>query len=210
MVGTAFYALGVIACIILIVLAAAFAIVSFTRLLPLLFGAALLALIWWIASWQLLLWASLLGAIIGGLLWIAIKRERKQNQAATKSQDRRWSALDKSWSGDAVAGHSQEPALDWWQRTAEDGNPNSQWRLGWLYERGEGVPQDYVQAYKWYALATHNLSPNSRQYDKTLRDWSEDSNRLTAKITPQQIIEAQRMASEWLQHRSDAVNTMAT
>jgi TPR repeat protein len=36
---------------------------------------------------------------------------------------------------------------------AESGEPDAQYELGRLYELGQDVPHDYVQAYKWFLLA---------------------------------------------------------
>ncbi len=36
---------------------------------------------------------------------------------------------------------------------AEAGDPNAQYMLGFLYERGEGVARDLTRAYAWYGLA---------------------------------------------------------
>lgn len=36
---------------------------------------------------------------------------------------------------------------------ASQGNSRAMWRLGSLYESGEGVPQSYVDAIKWYRLS---------------------------------------------------------
>ena len=38
-------------------------------------------------------------------------------------------------------------------RKAEQGDAKAQYNLGNMYRRGEGVPQDYILAYKWYKLA---------------------------------------------------------
>ena len=35
------------------------------------------------------------------------------------------------------------------KRRAEQGDVRSQSMLGWLYRKGGGVPQDYVEAAKW-------------------------------------------------------------
>jgi len=35
----------------------------------------------------------------------------------------------------------------------EQGNASTQYNLGWMYDNGEGVPQDYEKAVKWYRLA---------------------------------------------------------
>ena len=44
-------------------------------------------------------------------------------------------------------------ALKEWQPLAEQGDANSQYNLGLLYARGQGVPQDYKQALTWYQKA---------------------------------------------------------
>ncbi len=44
-------------------------------------------------------------------------------------------------------------AMSLWRPLAERGNAVAQARLGWMYEKGEGVPQDYAQAAAWYLKA---------------------------------------------------------
>jgi len=44
-------------------------------------------------------------------------------------------------------------ALREWRPLAEQGDANAQSNLGVMYEKGQGVPQDYVRAHMW-----HNLS----------------------------------------------------
>ncbi len=39
---------------------------------------------------------------------------------------------------------------------AEKGYPKAQFRMGWIHERGIGVPQDYAKARTWYAKAMAN------------------------------------------------------
>jgi uncharacterized protein len=41
----------------------------------------------------------------------------------------------------------------WLRKAAEQGNSDAQNDLGLLYEEGNGVPQDYAEAYFWYSLA---------------------------------------------------------
>ncbi len=38
-------------------------------------------------------------------------------------------------------------------RLAKIGDPRAQARLGWMYETGRGVPQNYYEAAKWYYAA---------------------------------------------------------
>ena len=44
-------------------------------------------------------------------------------------------------------------AMREWQPLAEQGDAPAQYHLGMLYHKGRGVPQDDVQARKWYAKA---------------------------------------------------------
>ena len=44
-------------------------------------------------------------------------------------------------------------ALREWKPLAEQGNADAQYNLGFMYDKGRGVPQDYKTALKWYKLA---------------------------------------------------------
>ncbi|WP_421778855.1 peptidoglycan-binding protein [Hoeflea sp.] len=46
-------------------------------------------------------------------------------------------------------------AADWFERAAEIGVRDSQVNLAILYARGDGVPRDLVQSYKWFAIAAN-------------------------------------------------------
>ena len=46
-----------------------------------------------------------------------------------------------------------ETAVSEWKASAEQGDPESQFRLGTMYLSGEGVIQDYKEAAKWYTKA---------------------------------------------------------
>jgi hypothetical protein len=64
----------------------------------------------------------------------------------------------------------------------------------YMYAKGQGVAQDYVQAHKWMNLAAANFSASEserREGAVTSRD------RLAAKMTPAQIAEAQKLARQW-------------
>ena len=73
-------------------------------------------------------------------------------------------------------------------KAAEQGESFAQTSLGFMYEDGtEGVPQDYTLAHMWLNLAAAQGRPAAKiELDK-----------LTSKMTAQQIAEAQRMAREW-------------
>ena len=44
-------------------------------------------------------------------------------------------------------------ALQNWRLLAEQGDVHAQYNLGWLYQQGDGVPQDYAEAANWYRKA---------------------------------------------------------
>ena len=40
-----------------------------------------------------------------------------------------------------------------WELLAKQGIPEAQHNLGLIYEKGQGVEQDYVEAHKWFNIA---------------------------------------------------------
>jgi TPR repeat protein len=78
-------------------------------------------------------------------------------------------------------------AAKWYRRAAEhvpDLGDAGQRRNGLaiLYQRGTGVPKDYLKAYMWLSLAKGDL------FD------------LKTQMTPAEILDAERMANEWNSH----------
>src|SRR5206468_10716792 len=45
------------------------------------------------------------------------------------------------------------PAASWYRRAADQGNALAQIRLARMYAEGPGLARDYVQAFKWFAIA---------------------------------------------------------
>jgi TPR repeat protein len=99
--------------------------------------------------------------------------------------------------------------VKWLRKGAEQGNVLSQFWLSFMYENGSGgVPQDYVLAYMWLILgAAHaeaSVAENAHRYGLDLPkapvpvpDFTKERDKLAAKLTPDQIAEAQRLAREW-------------
>jgi uncharacterized protein len=84
-------------------------------------------------------------------------------------------------------------AVVMYRQAGERGNAGAQSNLGLMYEHGQGVPQDYVSAHMWL-----NLAAVSQASDPAARDQAaKERDMLAAKMTPAQIAEAQRLASEW-------------
>lgn len=52
----------------------------------------------------------------------------------------------------------------WYKKAAEAGDVGAQGTLGTLYSFGQGVAQDYKEAYFWLDLAAHTPGPRQQQY----------------------------------------------
>ena len=119
-------------------------------------------------------------------------------------------------------------AVAWLRKAAAQGNAGGEGRLGEMYVKGQGVPQDYAQAHMWLrkgAEQGNSLSQDEPRF--SVRDRQRRAARLcagahvvqsggvctqdaaiatsaqmrdlvAAKMTPAQIAEAQKMASEWV------------
>ena len=85
-------------------------------------------------------------------------------------------------------------SADWFRKATEKDLAVAQYNLGLMYNKGQGVAQDYVLAYMWINLAAARMPPggeNTRENAVKARDG------IAAKMTPEQIAEAQRLAREW-------------
>jgi len=70
--------------------------------------------------------------------------------------------------------------------------------LGDIYAEGKGVAKDYIEAYKYYDLATLQSKHGELELSELYRDLSNKKrNDLALRMTPTQIAEAQKRASEW-------------
>ena len=78
-----------------------------------------------------------------------------------------------------------------YRKAAESGSIEAQWSLGWRCGAGFGVPQDFVEAYKWLTLAAERASgPDQTMYSRA-RDMA------AKELRPDQIAEAQKRAQQW-------------
>jgi TPR repeat protein len=84
-----------------------------------------------------------------------------------------------------------DAAADLYQRAAVLGDPSAQSRLGLLYDKGHGVPQNAVLSYKWLDLAAAHAARRERDYYLRLR------NAVASKMSSGQIVEGQRLALIW-------------
>jgi len=82
-------------------------------------------------------------------------------------------------------------------------------KLGFMYVTGEGMPQDYVEALKWFRLAADQGQANAQCFlglmyfegrgvpQNYVSDAAEYRQALTTKMTSAQVAEARRLAREW-------------
>ena len=82
-------------------------------------------------------------------------------------------------------------AVRWYRLAAEQGEAFAQSNLGIMYANGRGVPQDYMVTHMGLNLAGAQSSGDARATLVKGRDAVE------AKLTSEQIAEAQRLAREW-------------
>ena len=93
--------------------------------------------------------------------------------------------------GEGVAAYKRgdyETALREWRPLAERDHAEAQLKLGEMYAKGRGVPQDYVAAHMWMNLAAAQGNKNAAK----ARDL------LAQLMRPADVSKAQRMAREWL------------
>jgi len=85
-----------------------------------------------------------------------------------------------------------EEAMEWFLKTAKKGYAKSQSQIGFMYLHGQGVEQCYLQAYKWFIIAS---------YENELV-------RLVERHLPKADIEkAKRMAKIWKQQNIESTDT---
>ena len=76
--------------------------------------------------------------------------------------------------------------MKWYRLAAKQGEVVAQYNLGVMYDEGKGVKQDYVRAYMWFNLAA----------SKGYKNGSKNREKVTKKMTPAQIADAQKMVRD--------------
>ena len=77
-------------------------------------------------------------------------------------------------------------ALRVWTPLAKLGNASAQHNLGWMYDRGKGVLQDYVRAHMWWNIAASSGD----------KDSVENRDSIAKEMSSSQIETAQKLARE--------------
>jgi len=84
-------------------------------------------------------------------------------------------------------------AIKWYRKSVAQGYAGAYCGLGDLYESDDCVARDYVQAYKWFNLATASVSAPE------LRDHAVTRCKQLAPKIAEEIAEAGRLANAWNQ-----------
>ena len=113
-------------------------------------------------------------------------------------------------------------AFKWYTKSAEQGQAEAQYNLGYMYQNGESVTQDYKQAFKWYtksaeqgyADAQLNLGFMYKYGESVIQDYvvayawysvseangselgAEFRDKILKLLTPSQIEKGQELARE--------------
>ncbi len=93
---------------------------------------------------------------------------------------------------DAYDSGDYATALRLWRPLAEQGYAPAQNKLGFMHNKGRGVPQDDVLSYMWFNLAASRY-PLTRLRDNAV----EGRDAVAERMTPAQIAEAQKLVREW-------------
>ena len=131
------------------------------------------------------------------------------------------------FNGDGV-GQDYNTAVKWFTKAARQGDARSQAQLGIMYENGQGVPQDFGAAAQWYNRAAdqgyslaqaalglmYAVGQGVKQDFPRAHMWlnlaaaqqyqgaQDNRDEVSKRMTTDQITEAQRMARQWLEKKS--------
>ncbi|MGC9158140.1 MAG: tetratricopeptide repeat protein [Terracidiphilus sp.] len=92
--------------------------------------------------------------------------------------------------GKGFARDSSQAAI-WYRKAAEQGDAGAAATIGLLYSIGQGVPQNYVEAYYWTSLAAALKSPNRAQYIANRQ-------RIGTHLTLDEVNDVEDRVTQWL------------
>lgn len=90
----------------------------------------------------------------------------------------------------ANIGVRKKEAVRWFRSAAQQGHAEAQLNLGVMYAEGKGVPQNYIEAHKWFNISAANQSVMGRK----------KRSQIEKRMTPEQISKAQKLAREWMEN----------
>jgi TPR repeat protein len=147
----------------------------------------------------LALWLAATSCASSAELYEGQTNASRTKHAATKTPSARLAAKAKA---EALLGfkyehglgvpQSFEIAADLYLRAAEQGDATGQHFLGLMYDKGHGVWQDGILAYKWLNLAAARAPARYREQYLRIRDAA------ASKLTLDQIYMGQELATQWV------------
>ena len=97
----------------------------------------------------------------------------------------------------------QVQAVALWKRGALLGHSEAQLHLGRAFENGEGISQDFVEAYAWYRCSVTNAEQAPEDEKKVEGQIAEDARKslagLLGKLSPDQLAAAERLAKRYIE-----------
>ena len=88
---------------------------------------------------------------------------------------------------------AQDDSIEAIRTRANAGDAVAQFNLGFMYRNGEGLPQNDVEAYKWFNLATTYADASTRE------EFAEARDPVAERLTPESRAKGQKRASEWFE-----------
>ena len=82
----------------------------------------------------------------------------------------------------------------WYRKPAEQGDAKAQYNLGLLYRDGQGVPQDWAEAYFWLDLAAAG-----KLRAMLAKDAAKQRDKAASHLTPAELTREQERARKWFE-----------
>lgn len=116
-----------------------------------------------------------------------------QDKAANGDASAQYRLGELLWHGQGFKGGNKQ-AAHWYRKASEQGFVQAQLMYAHMCGGGYGVPQDLVEAYKWYAICNDSLGTKGEDLTK----------RVSPNMTRKEIVEGERRAAEYRrQHRTE-------
>ena len=106
------------------------------------------------------------------------------------------------WLGSLGVATNYVEAAKWWHKAAEKNYTEAQYSLGCCYEQGQGVPQDVVEAYKFYKLVTEQKKITTQTMEQNRKAAGENLKQIATRMTAVEIAEGER---RYLEIRSQKI-----
>jgi len=142
-------------------------------------------------------WTTFFAAVVLVAVTVVVGTAQQESIEETRAKAERGDAqaqyeLGVSYEDGRGVPQDDAEAVRWYRLAAEQGHAWAQYELAVNYEDGRGVPQDDLLAHKWANLSASRMGDGPiRNVIRRLRD------KIASRLTPDQRIEAQRLAREW-------------